>query len=81
MLEVDGELKFPVEHCPECLNVSKVIDHRFSKSLNCYIRRRECVACGHRWNTRETIIDKEFMKLKKDGLITKKRLKRKYNIK
>ena len=37
--------------CLECGKGSKVVDSK--KSLERITRRRECVECGHRWNTIE----------------------------
>ena len=39
--------------CPRCKEKeTKVIDSRVAKELVCIRRRRECVACGYRHNTR-----------------------------
>ncbi|MAV28852.1 MAG: transcriptional regulator NrdR [Legionellales bacterium] len=42
--------------CPRCKEKeTKVIDSRVAKELVCIRRRRECVACGYRFTTREYI--------------------------
>ncbi len=45
-------------HCPKCNNKKlKVIDSRDRElHANSLIRRRECTACGHRFNTKEVVI-------------------------
>ncbi len=48
---------------------SKVIDSR-ATSGDCSIRRRrECVKCGKRWTTYETVENTPIMVIKKDGSI------------
>lgn len=43
--------------CPSCGSTdSKVIDIRFRPSLKRVVRRRQCKACGCRWNTVEVRI-------------------------
>lgn len=43
--------------CPSCGSTdSKVIDIRFRPSLKREVRRRQCLACGCRWNTAEVRI-------------------------
>ena len=44
-------------HCPKCNDKKlKVIDSRNRELYdNSLIRRRECTACGHRFNTREVV--------------------------
>jgi transcriptional regulator NrdR family protein len=37
--------------CPECERRSRVVETRVNRGL--LTRRRECVRCGHRWNTVE----------------------------
>ena len=52
--------------CPYCLNEeSKVIDKRDAKET--IKRRRECLKCGKRFNTREGVERAEFRVIKKDG--------------
>ena len=45
-------------HCPECNEKKlKVIDIRNREvHANSLIRRRECTACGYRFNTREVVV-------------------------
>ena len=45
-------------HCPKCNNKKlKVIDSRDRElHANSLIRRRECTACGYRFNTKEVVI-------------------------
>ena len=45
-------------HCPKCNDKKlKVIDSRNRElDANSLIRRRECTACGHRFNTKEVVI-------------------------
>ena len=45
-------------HCPKCnCKKLKVIDSRDRElHANSLIRRRECTACGHRFNTKEVVI-------------------------
>ena len=45
---------------------SKVIDSRSSEELNAIRRRRECLGCGRRFNTYETIEMTPIMVVKKD---------------
>lgn len=42
------------EQCPSCGSTdSKAIDIRYRPKLKREVRRRECKACGERWNTVE----------------------------
>ena len=45
-------------HCPKCNDKKlKVIDSRDRElHANSLIRRRECTACGYRFNTKEVVI-------------------------
>lgn len=45
-------------HCPKCSEKKlKVIDSRDRElHANSLIRRRECTACGYRFNTKEVVI-------------------------
>ena len=53
--------------CPYCReNNNKVIDSRLSKDGNAIRRRRECISCGRRFTTYETIEDIPLMIIKKD---------------
>ncbi len=52
--------------CPYCLNEeSKVIDKRDAQETT--RRRRECLKCGKRFNTREGVERAELRVIKKDG--------------
>ena len=54
--------------CPFCGHEeSKVIDSRESKKGISIRRRRECIACGHRFTTYEKIEEIPYMIVKKDG--------------
>ncbi len=46
---------------------SKVIDSRMSEELNAIKRRRECLGCGRRFNTFETIEITPIMVVKSNG--------------
>lgn len=46
---------------------SKVIDSRVSEELNAIKRRRECLGCGRRFNTFETIEVTPIMVIKNNG--------------
>lgn len=46
---------------------SKVIDSRMSEELNAIKRRRECLGCGRRFNTFETIEVTPIMVVKSNG--------------
>ena len=46
---------------------SKVIDSRVSEELNAIKRRRECLGCGRRFNTYETIEVTPIMVIKNNG--------------
>src|SRR5438874_12243525 len=54
--------------CPFCGNLGdKVVDSRESKEGNSIRRRRECLACGKRYTSREHIEELEYRVIKKDG--------------
>ena len=54
--------------CPNCSCLDdKVIDSRVSKEADAIRRRRECMACGHRFSTRESIVGAEIVVVKRDG--------------
>ena len=54
--------------CPYCRAIdSKVIDSRMTKEGNAVRRRRECIACEHRFTTYERIEELPLMLIKKDG--------------
>lgn len=44
--------------CPVCGGQSTVKDSRLSKAVdNAIRRRRECLGCGYRFSTLETVVD------------------------
>jgi len=52
--------------CPKCTSIEdKVIDSRISKEGSTIRRRRECLECGHRYSTTETLV--------RDGVVVLKR--------
>ena len=54
--------------CPYCgFNESKVIDSRPADENNSIRRRRECLSCGKRFTTYETVESVPIMVVKKDG--------------
>ena len=54
--------------CPKCAcQDDKVIDSRASREGATIRRRRECIACGHRYTTYEAIERPKLMVLKRDG--------------
>ena len=54
--------------CPKCTSIpDKVIDSRISKEGNTIRRRRECLECGHRYTTIETLVRDGIMVTKRDG--------------
>jgi transcriptional repressor NrdR len=54
--------------CTKCgWQEDKVIDSRTSKEGSTIRRRRECLACGHRFTTYEQIEHEAFMVIKRDG--------------
>jgi transcriptional repressor NrdR len=54
--------------CPKCGTMEdKVVDSRLSKNGRSIRRRRECIACEHRFTTYEEIERVEFRILKTDG--------------
>src|SRR5277367_6002742 len=54
--------------CPKCgCNDDKVIDSRASREGATIRRRRECIACSHRFTTYEEIEREELMVVKRDG--------------
>ncbi|MBO7527393.1 MAG: transcriptional repressor NrdR [Clostridia bacterium] len=48
---------------------SKVIDSRATVETNSIRRRRECLKCGKRWTTYETVEDTPILVIKKNGSI------------
>jgi len=54
--------------CPKCgCQDDKVIDSRSSREGLTIRRRRECIACGHRYTTYEQIERHRLMVVKRDG--------------
>lgn len=54
--------------CPKCTSTEdRVIDSRISKDGTATRRRRECVECGHRFSTAETILREGLVVIKRDG--------------
>jgi len=54
--------------CPQCqCQDDKVVDSRTVKEGVGVRRRRECMNCGHRYTTYESIIHAELKVIKKDG--------------
>ena len=54
--------------CPQCQCLDdKVVDSRTVKEGVGVRRRRECLNCGHRYTTYESIIHAELKVVKKDG--------------
>lgn len=53
--------------CPKCTSIEdKVIDSRISKEGNTIRRRRECLECGNRFSTTETLIREGLIVVKRD---------------
>jgi transcriptional repressor NrdR len=58
---------FAIMRCPKCgLQDDKVIDSRASREGATIRRRRECIACGHRFTTYEEIERSGLVVLKRD---------------
>jgi transcriptional repressor NrdR len=54
--------------CPKCTSIEdKVIDSRISKEGNAIRRRRECLECGNRFSTTETLVLDGMVVIKRDG--------------
>ena len=54
--------------CPKCTSIEdKVIDSRISKEGSTIRRRRECLECGHRYSTTETVLRDGMAVIKRDG--------------
>ena len=55
--------------CPKCTCLDdKVTDTRISKEGDSIRRRRECLSCGHRFTTYETVMRIEIVVVKRDGV-------------
>jgi transcriptional repressor NrdR len=54
--------------CPKCTSIEdKVIDSRISKEGSSIRRRRECLECGHRYTTTESVVQDGMVVIKRDG--------------
>lgn len=54
--------------CPKCTSIEdKVIDSRISKEGNSIRRRRECLECGHRFSTTESLVRDGLVVIKRDS--------------
>jgi transcriptional repressor NrdR len=54
--------------CPKChQDEDKVIDSRISRDGVAIRRRRECIPCGHRFTTYETIEPSDMVVIKRNG--------------
>ena len=54
--------------CPKCTSIEdKVVDSRISKEGSTIRRRRECLECGHRYTTTETLVRDGISVIKRDG--------------
>jgi len=53
--------------CSKCTSIEdKVIDSRISREGNTIRRRRECLECGHRFSTTETLVREGLVVMKRD---------------
>ena len=54
--------------CPKCTSIEdKVIDSRISREGTTIRRRRECLECGHRYTTTESVVREDLLVVKRDG--------------
>lgn len=54
--------------CPKCTSIEdKVIDSRISREGSTIRRRRECLECGHRYSTTESLVRDGMVVIKRDG--------------
>lgn len=54
--------------CPKCHSLeNKVIDSRLSRDGASIRRRRECLACSHRFTTYEQLEEADFLVVKRNG--------------
>lgn len=54
--------------CPKCTSIEdKVIDSRIVREGVNIRRRRECLECGHRFSTTETVVREDLTVVKRDG--------------
>ena len=56
--------------CPKCTSIEdKVTDSRIAKEGNTIRRRRECLECGHRFSTTETLVRDGIIVIKREKLV------------
>lgn len=54
--------------CPKCTSIDdKVIDSRISREGSTIRRRRECLECGNRFSTTESMVRDGLFVIKRDG--------------
>ena len=54
--------------CPKCTSIEdKVTDSRIARDGNTIRRRRECLECGHRFTTNESLVRDSLVVVKRDG--------------
>jgi transcriptional repressor NrdR len=54
--------------CPKCTSIEdKVTDSRISREGSTIRRRRECLECGHRYSTTESLVRDGMVVIKRDG--------------
>lgn len=54
--------------CPKCTSIEdKVIDSRISREGHSIRRRRECLECGNRYSTTESLVRDGLVVIKRDG--------------
>ena len=54
--------------CPKCTSIEdKVTDSRISREGSTIRRRRECLECGHRYSTTESLVRDGLVVIKRDG--------------
>ena len=56
------------ERCPKCRQDSRVVDSRPEAMSR--MRRRECLVCGYRWKTYESLINPDVVRLRTAGRTT-----------
>lgn len=55
-------------HCPNCGALEdKVVETRIAKDGDVIRRRRQCLSCGQRFTTYETVIPLDLFVIKRDG--------------
>lgn len=54
--------------CPKCgCTDDKVIDSRAARDGSTVRRRRECISCGHRFSTLESVVPEDMKVIKRNG--------------